>query len=111
MESNRFGDFWYATPKSGLRGAEDRLLIVDPNGSLSVGEWLDREEIEYRRVWIDTPLCLRHIFLMRDSSRPKDELAQRVNDGVRELWIKLGLKADIVLPMADYPLNPENSAA
>lgn len=103
-ETNFFNGYRYATPKAGLRAHHDSALIVDPNGSQNLGEYMDAEGIEYRRVWIDTPLCLRHLFLSQDKSRPPDELAQRVNDGIKEQWETLGLKADIVLPMADHPL-------
>jgi len=109
-ETTLLNGHYYGTPKARLHRPGNYSLIVEPEGSHTLGKYMDSHGIEYRRVWIDTPLCLRHIFISNDKSRSEHEIAERVFDGIKERWNDLGLTADITLPMADYPFPQESIA-
>lgn len=105
VETNTFKGEFYGTPKAGLQTLHDCCLIVDPNGSKKVGEYMQRAGIEYRRVWIETSDEQRRAFLENDDTRCPAELESRLDDGIKAQWDLLGLKADYVLPSAMHPLS------
>ncbi len=102
-----YGNF-YGTSKTPLLQAGERALIIEPEGSANIGKFLDELGVPFRRVWIATPICLRHLFLSQ--SRDASEAERRLHDGIEGRWQQLGLNADIVLPVADPHLFKKSIA-
>ncbi len=89
-----FKSHYYGVSKRSLSLAGDYTLVVEPNGAASIHSFCEKEAIDHRLVFIDTPICVRHM-LMRES-RGEVAADERIFDDIKERYLALGIRPDIV---------------